>query len=126
MFTQRVGQGSGAPKKHATVPEVVSRFEETSRALGVWFLSESADAIRFPYRRQVDFDITVSSFSARWTNPQHHDVFAGSGDFNAFLQNLTIAFFVPNHMVRREHSDYRVGIPLKQNKSCQADSRCGI
>ena len=42
MLAQRVGQRSCAPKKHAAVPEIVSRSHESGCAFGVGFLGKSA------------------------------------------------------------------------------------
>ena len=110
MLAQRIGQRSRAPHKHAAVPEIISCFDELGCALGVWFLGEAAHPAALAASIAEPLRYSHSQFRRVRANSEHDNVFPCRGDLDAFLQNLAIAFFVANDVIRWKQSYHGVGI----------------
>ena len=125
MLQQRVGQGAGAPQKHAAVPEIISGFHKVGGSRCVRLFRKAAHAKGFAIEGGASFDVTVANLGPRGTDPQDHNILARGRDLNSLLQYLAIPFFVGDYVVGGKQTNHGIGIALHQNERSQSDGwRC--
>ena len=127
VLADGVGQRARRPKKNAGVPVVVAGGDKLLGAVLVGLFDETADVESGVVLGQVaGFDVAVAGFGARGLDAQHHDVFAGRGRGNAFLQGLEETRLVADDMVRRKNAEHGVRIVALDEEGGEAAGRGGV
>ena len=109
MFAQRIRQCAGAPQKHSTIPEIISRSDERRRSLQSRFLGKATHA-QCLAKSASRLNIAISRLCPIGPDAKDYNVFTCRRNFYATLNRRPVTFLVTDHMVGREHSDHRIGM----------------
>ena len=127
VLAHGVGQGARRPQEHARVPVVVARGHKLFGAVLVGLLDKAAHVEGGIVLGQVaGFDVAVAGLCAGGLDAQHHDVFAGGGHGDAFLQGLEEARLVGDHVVGGKDAQHRIGVFALDEEGGQAAGRSGV
>ena len=127
VLADGVGQGAGRPQEHSGVPVVVAGGNKLFGAVLVGLFDEAAHVESGVVLGQVaGFDVAVAGLRARGLDAQHHDVFAGCGHGDAFLQGLEETRLVGDHMVGRKNAQHRVWVFALDEEGGQTAGGSGV